>query len=66
MRCKPEQPGTCDGYDMRQMKRDRMKLVEEQNKELTKHERAKKKVNVMGQIARAAVCPSETGMLLLP
>ena len=29
----PEQPGTCDGYDMRQRKRDNMKLMEEQNQQ---------------------------------
>ena len=90
----PEQPGTCDGYDMRQRKRDNRKLMEEQNQqeeiqrqaeeeeeqELRKKERyrfveeggdednvedndydvgpsknaKKKKIDVMGHIARTA------------
>ena len=53
----PEQPGTCDGYDMRQMKRDRRKLVEEQNIELTKQglEQEKRELNQRKESYRRSV-----------
>ena len=39
----PEQPGCCDGYDMRQMKRDKRKLKQSESKELNEQELENKK-----------------------
>ena len=39
----PEHPGSCDGYDMRQAKRDNRKLKDRYNRELMEQQMQKEK-----------------------